>query len=218
MKKGDIIWGSVLAIISLALVIPDTREAFVQLTVNYSYPMSFLKFAVLAIMGELLAIRITSGDWLRPKGVVAKALTWGIFGMVISLSFGIYSGGVLYCMSTGYLPAAAGFIGALLTAFFISLTMNVSFGPIMMATHRITDTYIDRKVDRLGGGVHACVEAVDWISFIKFVVFKTIPRFWIPAHTLVFLLPPEFRVLAAAYLSIALGGLMAIAKKKAASK
>jgi len=43
---------------------------------------------------------------------------------------------------------------------------------------------------------------------------KTIPMFWIPAHTITFLLPSEFRVLAAAFLSIALGAILAFAKKK----
>jgi hypothetical protein len=43
---------------------------------------------------------------------------------------------------------------------------------------------------------------------------KTIPFFWIPAHTLTFLLPSEYRVLAAAMLSIALGLILTITKKK----
>lgn len=42
---------------------------------------------------------------------------------------------------------------------------------------------------------------------------KTCPYFWIPAHTIVFLLPNQYRVLVSAFLSIALGLLLAIAKK-----
>jgi hypothetical protein len=42
---------------------------------------------------------------------------------------------------------------------------------------------------------------------------KTIPIFWIPAHTITFLLPSEYRVLSAAFLSIALGTILAFAKK-----
>jgi hypothetical protein len=43
---------------------------------------------------------------------------------------------------------------------------------------------------------------------------KTIPLFWIPAHTITFSLPPEYRVLMASFLSIALGGILAFAKRR----
>jgi hypothetical protein len=52
----------------------------------------------------------------------------------------------------------------------------------------------------------AVMGRIDWHGFVSFVVLRTIPLFWIPAHTMTFLLPPEFRVLMAAVLSIALGG------------
>jgi hypothetical protein len=63
-------------------------------------------------------------------------------------------------------------------------------------------------------GVAAIVARIDWKNFVGFVLFRTIPLFWIPAHTITFLLPPEYRVLAAAFLSIALGAILAFAKKK----
>ncbi|MBK5251987.1 MAG: hypothetical protein JJE29_05070 [Peptostreptococcaceae bacterium] len=50
--------------------------------------------------------------------------------------------------------------------------------------------------------------------FVSFVLAKTIPFFWIPAHTLTFLLPGQYRVLAAAMLSIALGLILTLAKIK----
>ncbi|GAB1473896.1 hypothetical protein MASR2M69_13370 [Bacteroidota bacterium] len=40
---------------------------------------------------------------------------------------------------------------------------------------------------------------------MKFVVGKTIPLFWIPAHTITFLLPDTYKVIFAASLSIVLG-------------
>jgi hypothetical protein len=47
-----------------------------------------------------------------------------------------------------------------------------------------------------------------------FVFKKTIPFFWIPAHTITFLLPPELRVLFAAALGIVLGVILALASLK----
>jgi len=56
------------------------------------------------------------------------------------------------------------------------------------------------------------IATIDWDNLIGFVVVKTIPFFWIPAHTIVFMLPGEYRVLVAAYLSIALGIILSYSK------
>jgi hypothetical protein len=94
--------------------------------------------------------------------------------------------------------------------------MNLSFAPSMMGLHRITDTYADlRFIEKQKNlKLKQVVGKVDWNNFISFVVFITIPGFWIPAHTVTFLLPPEYRVLMAAFLSIALGGILSFAKAK----
>ena len=62
--------------------------------------------------------------------------------------------------------------------------------------------------------IRLAVERVDWNRFMAFVVGKTIPFFWIPAHTVTFLLPPEYRVFVAALLSIALGLILALASSR----
>jgi hypothetical protein len=48
----------------------------------------------------------------------------------------------------------------------------------------------------------------------NFVLKKTIPFFWIPAHTITFLMPADFRVLFAALLGIVLGVILAVANMK----
>jgi hypothetical protein len=52
---------------------------------------------------------------------------------------------------------------------------------------------------------------MNWDVMWGFVFTKTIVFFWIPAHTINFLLPPEFRVLVAAILGIVLGIILAVA-------
>ena len=61
------------------------------------------------------------------------------------------------------------------------------------------------------------IARIDWQGLVSFVIFKTIPFFWIPAHTITFLLPPEYRVLMAAYLSVALGAILAYGKRRKVS-
>lgn len=212
MKKGDFLWLLALTAFVLILVLPATHGIFVKLTTNHPYIGGFIKFAILATMGELLAIRIATGDWNKPCGIIYRAIIWGFLGMVIVLIFGLFAMGVKGSLAKDMLPGGE---SKFAFAFFVSSIMNLTFAPTMMAFHRITDTYIDIKYDGKGKvTIDDVVSKIDWKGFVSFVVVKTIPFFWIPAHTITFLLPPEYRVLVAAGLSIALGAILAFAKKK----
>jgi len=215
MKKYDLIWLVGIIVVFMLLIFPSTHSVFMAMTATHPFLMGFVKFAILATMGELLALRLVQGDWKKPKGLFYKALIWGFLGMTIVLVFDLYAGGVAGSIKKGLLPSIGGNLG---TAFFTSALMNLLFAPTFMAFHRITDTYID-----LGEGkislilkvkLSEVVKNIDWDGYVRFVVLKTIPFFWIPAHTVTFLLPAEYRVLAAAFLSLALGGILAFAKKR----
>lgn len=60
------------------------------------------------------------------------------------------------------------------------------------------------------------LKALDWQTQWGFVFKKTIPFFWVPAHGLTFLLPPDSQILFAALLGVALGIVLAIASPKPA--
>ena len=55
---------------------------------------------------------------------------------------------------------------------------------------------------------------INWEVQWDFVFKRTIPLFWIPAQTITFLLPEEYRVLFAAFLGVVLGVLLASASLK----
>ncbi|WP_432407454.1 hypothetical protein [Wukongibacter sp. M2B1] len=212
MKKGDFLWILALGVFVAILVVPATHEIFIKLTTFHPYIGGFIKFAILATMGEMLAIRIAMGDWKTTNGIIYRALVWGFLGIVITLMFQIFAGGIQGCLSKGYLPGGDSKIAF---AFFVGAIMNLTFAPTFMTFHRYTDTYIDLVYEgRKNITVTDVVSEIDWNGFVSFVVFKTVPFFWIPAHTLTFLLPSEYRVLAAAFLSIALGVLLAFGKRK----
>jgi hypothetical protein len=214
MKKNDILWMLLVAALFALIAIPQTRDIFISFTSAHPYIGGFCKFAVLATLGELIAIRLLTGRWTIPKGVGYKMAIWGFLGMVIVLIFGIFAAGVGGAMETGLLPGKGSLI---LFAFFTSTTMNLTFAPTMMIFHRITDTFIEMKSKGSGIKIKVkdAVKDVDWSNFYSFVICKTIPFFWIPAHTITFMLSPEYRVLMAAMLSLALGLILAFAKKKA---
>lgn len=215
MNKGDFVWGLILVSLSMILVFPASREGFVSLTSRHGILMGFVNFAVLSTMGELLSMRIRGGKWRRMNGFWLKVVVWGMFGMAISLLFGFYSFAVNGAMAAGILPGPGeGLLRTLLEAFYVSFFANAVTGPALMGAQRLCDTLVDRLIGRAPAGIMAAVEAVDWLGFVKFVVLKTIPFFWIPVNTLVFLLPSEFRVVIAAYLSIALGAFLACVGKR----
>ncbi len=212
MKKGDFIWGGLFLGFCLILAIPSTREAFIAFTDTYKLIGGFLKFSVLATMGELLARRVGTGEWEFPSYFFLRALVWGVLGALITMIFTIYATGVLELQEIGVLPFKG---SAFSFAFFTATLMNITFGPTFMYTHRITDTYLDMRHEGVKNiSITKVVQRIDTASFVSFVVMKTVPFFWIPAHTLTFLLPGQYRVLAAAMLSIALGLILTVAKKK----
>ena len=221
MKKKGLLWSGVMAIIVLFLAYPTTRELFGKTVKAHPYIMGFVKFSILATMGELLAIRITTGEFKNPTGLIYRFIIWGFLGIVFALMFPLFDAGVAGCKTAKLLPAITGsaFGNNLLTAFFTSAIMNLAFGPTFMAFHRITDTYIDLGEGKLNKifkvKLTDVTKKIDWNGFISFVILKTVPFFWIPAHTITFMLPKEYRLLMAAFLSIALGGILAFSKRKA---
>ena len=217
LKKGDFIWTAALIGIIAFLVYPDTNKMFIGFTTSYPYIAGFLKFAILATIGDLLAYRIVTSEWKIRKGFLFRAFIWGFLGVVIVLIFDIFRSGVPAAMENGLLPFSG---NTLAKAFFTSVIINLSFAPSMMGFHRITDTFADlRFIEKQKNlKLKTVVKKVDWDNFVSFVVFITIPGFWIPAHTITFSLPKEYQVLMAAFLSIALGAILSFAKAKHSTK
>lgn len=211
MKLGDYLWGGLLLLWAAVLVLPTTREVFMAMTQAYPYISGFFKFFVLATMGDMLGARILHGQWQKTKGLIFKAIIWGIIGMMITLAFTLYSEGVLAAQDIGRLPFHGSKFGH---AFLTSVMMNITFAPFMFLFHKFSDLYIDVKYRGMKKvTINDLVKEIDFNMLIGFSMLKTIPFFWIPCHTLVFLMPPQYRVVASAFLSIALGLMMAIAKK-----
>lgn len=214
-----IVWFGVLFAVAFILLHPVTHAAFVAATNAHPYLMGFAKVAILATMGELMALRIAAGKWKTPAGLPYRVLIWGFLGMTFVIVFDIFASGVAGAMSKGLLPETANkFVNKLLFAFFTSLFMNFIFAPTFMFFHRVTDTLIDLGDGKLSGimkvKLKEVIDKIDMNGFVSFVVLKTIPIFWVPAHTVTFLLPAEYRVLMASFLSIAMGGILAFARRR----
>lgn len=195
-------------------------EIYEKFTTLHPFVSSFTKFAILATFGEILACKIRTKRWPdKHFGILPKALVWGFLGIFILYAFKIFATGVPTICGK-LLPLTGNPNGdKILTAFYISLFMNVIFAPVMMITHKITDIKIESGRGKLKSlfskpSVTTSLSLIKWDKMWGFVIFKTIPLFWIPAHTITFLLPPNYRVLFAAILSVFLGIILAISDNK----
>jgi len=214
-KAGDIGWLGIIGTTAALLAIPFSRSNYEVFVGAFPYLSGFVKFLVLATMGELLVIRLKEGRWRKSTGFVAKAVAWGVIGVLITFMFRFYFVSVHALQETDLLPGGGiPIAGAFLTSFF----MNMTFGFVFMTAHRFSDVIIEYRVTNgRFAPVAEMISPVDWPSFLLFIT-KTIVFFWIPIHTLVFLLPPAYRILAAAALSIVLGLLLTVAGRSSARR
>ena len=226
MKKSDFAFIAVILAIFAPFALSETLYGWYKsFNAEHGMVMSFLKFAILSTAGELLGLRLSAGIYLkRGFGGWPRAVVWGILGMGINLAMIIFSNGVPvaleYCGLQGATAAMAGPVTLMkvLTALCISIGMNGIFAPVFMTFHKITDTHILA----CGGSLRALATPIpmarimtdlNWDAQWNFVFKKTIPFFWVPAHTITFLLPGEARVLFAALLGVVLGVLLAVAAR-----
>ena len=228
MKRTDLYF----AIVMLAIFLPfflsaDIYAWYKTFNAEHAMIMAFLKFGILATLGEMLGCRLSTGNYTTPTvGVLPRMVVWGVLGMAISMAMTVFSSGIptfITSMGGGELVAAfaaEGFSwGKLIVAFSISVMMNTFFAPVFMTFHKITDAHIAEN----GGSLKALITPIDmrrqmvslnWDRQWSFIFKKTIPLFWYPAHTITFMLPGELRVLFAALLGVALGVILAIGARK----
>ena len=213
MKRNigfDILWGSCLLLLLLFLLNPAGLKLFVSATKAHPVLMGFSKFFILASMGELLAIRITRKAWAF-KGIhlFKKALGWGFLGILVTYAFPLFNAGVNALVEAGMLPVfKEGLKRTILVAVYKSTFFNIVFGFEFMTLHRVMDSYISRPRPFL-----EIFKGIDWDNMWKVVGFSLL-WFWIPAQTVTFSFPPEFRILIAALLSICLGVILALARSR----
>ena len=222
-RKDYIVGGAVLFAFGALMLAPGAMDGFIGLTRKYPYWMSFVKFAILATLGECIALRITTGVYNRPGfGIVPKFFVWGILGAICKLCFTLFAAGTPVALAELGMrftdPTAFG--ARFVTAFFISLFLNTLYAPGFMTAHKISDLHIAKTGGTLRGffstpDIAGLFHSIDWRSLWGFVFKKTLPFFWVPAHTITFLLPGHFQVLFAALLSIALGVILAFAGLRA---
>ena len=236
MKKGDFILIACVAVVAALFAIPQTHcaEGFNWATAHHPYIMAFFKFAILATLGEMLALRIREGVYSKKGfGVAPRMIVWGFLGMAIAMAMVIFKSGVPVFLGTvadalkgggthvatytAIFKASELTWGKVGIAFAVSVLMNSIFAPVMMTFHKCTDIHITDNGGTVCGLFRPIKmreifrERINWDVQWNLVIKKTIPLFWFPAHTITFILPQNLQVLFAALLGVALGLILALA-------
>ncbi len=204
MKKTD--WLGLVFFTGLVTLLIVFINPFVAAVKSYPILMGFAKVAVLATFGECLKSRLKTGRW-RITHPVQRFVVWGMFGIWFTWVFPLFSTGVEGLISKDLWFS---FLEALSKSFWINVFSG--FAPFMMLVHEYFNKLIEKQGFVGGEEFFKKLDRGAWIpSFEKWTcVPMTIIWFWVPAHTFTFMLPGHFRILCAAFLSVALGFLLTL--------
>ncbi|MGL4434111.1 MAG: hypothetical protein ACRCUW_16120 [Plesiomonas shigelloides] len=213
MRKDDCaVLSALICVILIMYFTPTINAMLSMLTHDHAYIMSGVKFSLLATFGEILGKRISSKSWKMTNfGILPKMAVWFFLGVIIKAGFVVFATGMPNVVSMLNIPESK-----IINAFAISVGINTIFAPMFMTMHKITDMHINDCKGKISAlitpiDMAAKLSNIDWNQQYGFVFKKTIPFFWIPAHTITFLLPEAYQVVFAAMLGTVLGVILSLA-------
>jgi len=168
-------------------------EMWIEFVENYPILSAILQFAVLGTIGEWLGTAVRKGRFVSysPIIIIEKITIWSIIGVMLKYAFVGFGGFVDALVDERMLPG-------MFQPFFLSLFMNLLFGPVQITFHRFMGNYF-KKVKNWRG-IKGALLTIIW--------------FWIPAHTITFMLPKVWQITLAAFWSSFLGIIMGFFNKK----
>ncbi|AKI97444.1 hypothetical protein [Kosmotoga pacifica] len=174
---------------------------YIDFVTKYPFLSAIIQFAILGTLGEIVATKISGREKLRGPSLLYKALIWAFLAIPIKIAFIGFEGFVVALILHGLLPESAS--SGLWNAFSRSVTMNLQFGPFLVLLHRALDNLFSGESN--------------WRNIDKSLY--SLLWFWIPAHTVTFMLPREYQIGMAALWSFSLGLILSyFAKSKKGSE
>jgi len=146
---------------------------YIQIVQAYPIITAMVQFAILGTLGDIFSKWIINRKIFFPFGAGAVCIKYAFTG---------FHGFVDSLISHSLIPEP----GTIGRSFAISLSMNLQFGPFLVITHRLLDNLITREKN--------------WNNIDKALL--TLIWFWIPAHTVTFILPKPYQIGLAAVWSV----------------
>jgi hypothetical protein len=163
-------------------------NSYVELVKAYPIYSAMIQFAVLGTFGDIISKWMQQGNVFMPYKVsilFLKMLEWAFLAITIKYAFVGFHGFVDSLVSHQLVPE----LGLFGTAFTVSVTMNLQFGLLLVILHRFLDNLIAQQNN--------------WINIDKGM--WSLIWFWIPAHTITFMLDKPYQIGLAAVWSVVLG-------------
>jgi hypothetical protein len=170
---------------------------YIELVKAYPILSAMVQFAILGTFGDIISKWIIKRKVFSPFSfyiLVWKMFEWALLAIGIKYAFVGFHGFVDNLIHYSLLPE----LNSLGRSFAISTSMNLQFGPFLVIIHRVLDNLIlkDKNWDNLDKAMLSLL----W--------------FWIPAHTVTFLLPKPYQIGLAAIWSLALGIILGFYNRK----
>ena len=161
---------------------------YVELVKAYPIYSAMIQFAVLGTFGDIISKWLQQGKVFMPykaQILILKMLEWAFLAITIKYAFVGFQGFIDSLVSHQLVPE----LGTFGRAFTVSVTMNLQFGLLLVILHRFLDNIIARQNN--------------WINIDKGM--WSLIWFWIPAHTITFMLDKPYQIGLAAVWSVVLG-------------
>lgn len=174
-------------------------QAYLNFVTAHPILSAIIQFAILGTLGEVLSQFIVRKSFKYPFSfglTLWKMVVWGLLSIGVKYAFVGFGGFVGALIDKGFLPEIA--TNKYLFAFCLSTFMNLQFGLFLVIMHRVLDN-IPEKVK-------------NWKNLDKSMY--SLLWFWIPAHTITFILPDAYRIGLAALWSVALGLILGFFNRK----
>ena len=174
---------------------------YLEIVQKYPIYSAMIQFAILGTLGGCIA------KWVQHKKIYfplnwKEALwfpfIWALLAVLIKMAFLGFKGFLSILIENGYLPEILAENGnRFLHAFVLSVVMNLQFGPLLVILHRWLDCLPFGKID--------------WSNIDKSLM--SLLWWWIPAHTITFILPADYQICLAALWSVVLGFILGLYNK-----
>lgn len=177
-------------------------ECYIAFVTTHPLLSAIIQFAILGTLGEFVARWIINKKISLAfplKIVLWKMIVWSFLAVCIKFAFVGFNGFVDELVNGHYhfLPSLFLEKGSFLRAFAISFFMNIQFGPFLVLVHRWLDNLMEKE--KTWAGIDKGLYSLLW--------------FWIPAHTVTFMLPREFQITLAAVWSVVLGLILGLVRR-----
>jgi uncharacterized membrane-anchored protein len=172
------------------------------ITIVQTHPIltALIQFAILGTLGEAVSKWVINKKINWPfdlRQTIWKMIVWSILGVAIKYAFTGMSGFMDALLQHQLLPQSF-YSSTFLYAFSKSVATNLQFGFFLVLFHRFLD--------------NLPLKEKNWNNLDKGIL--SMLWFWIPAHTITFILPTDFQVGLAALWSVVLGIILGFFNRK----